>query len=182
MCGIYQKLPPLLLLPSVAWHLRGAGGWQGQDQKSEMSSPKGLLLSTFLLSGFLHAATQELQPTMGPPHPAALVLPAHVYPASVCGHPQPLLFHFWLTQKTIKRKSEATEVRKAQRARPATTSPGLCQGRDVPSANSQSCWAPGKLARWQRWGLVTSGPRGRKLERKLVTKRVVYIKGVDSSE
>lgn len=104
---------------------------------------------------------------MGPPHPATLVPPAHECPASVCGHPHPLLFHFWLTQKT-KRKSEATNWQ--------------CQGRGVLSANSQSCWAHGKLAGLQWWGLVTSGPQGRKLERKLVTIRVVYIKGVDGTE
>lgn len=135
---------PLLLLPSAAWHFRGAGGWQGQEQKSGTDAISQRFASLHISTiWFLLAAMQELQPTMGPPHPATLAPPAHEYPAAVCGHPQPLLFHFWLTQKTTKRKSEATELRRAQCAYPAATSPGLGWGRDVPSANSQFCWAPG---------------------------------------
>lgn len=132
MCGIHQKLP--LLLPSAAWHLKDVGGWQDQERKSETD-----IISKALLLSHFHYLVFCMQPckSCSPPWDPHILL--HWYPLCMntqhlCGHPQPLLFHFWLTQKT-KRKSEATKVRRAQCAHPTATSPGLCQGRDAHSAD-----------------------------------------------
>lgn len=150
MCGIHQKLP--LLLPSAAWHLKDVGGWQDQERKSETDIiSKGLLLSHF------HYLVFCMQPckSCSPPWDPHILL--HWYPLCMntqhlCGHPQPLLFHFWLTQKT-KRKSEATKVRRAQCAHPTATSPGCARG-GMPTLPTVmlGTW---QLAGWQRWGLVT---------------------------
>lgn len=67
-----------------------------------------------------------------PPRDPHILPPCHPLPMNTqhlfVGTHRPLLFYFWLTQKTTKQKSEATEVTRAECAYPAATSPGLCQG------------------------------------------------------